>query len=168
MEPVVASAPKPPRGLLRWLVRLPIGLYRLRLGWLLGNRFLMLTHIGRKSGLPRDTVLEVVRSDRASGVYIVVAGFGEKSDWFRNIGRTPEVIVHASGRKLTATASRLPPEAAVSEFKDYARRHPAALKMLARILGYPWDGTQASYEKLAALLPVVALQARSAPQRPDS
>ncbi len=34
-----------------------------RLGWLQGSRFLMLTHIGRKSGLARQTNIEVVGHD---------------------------------------------------------------------------------------------------------
>ena len=50
----------PPTGVSRWLFRMPIGLYRLRLGWLLGDRFLLLHHTGRKSGLPRQAVVEVV------------------------------------------------------------------------------------------------------------
>jgi hypothetical protein len=41
--------------------RLPIHLYRLDLGWLLGHRVLLLSHRGRKSGLIRATPLEVVR-----------------------------------------------------------------------------------------------------------
>lgn len=48
---------RPPRGLLRLAARLPLWLYRAGLGWLLSNRFLMLTHIGRKSGLPRQVVV---------------------------------------------------------------------------------------------------------------
>jgi hypothetical protein len=39
----------PPRGLARLAFRLPIWLYRLRLGWLLGDRFLLLTHIGGRA-----------------------------------------------------------------------------------------------------------------------
>lgn len=50
---------KKPRGLLRLGFRLPIWLYRLNLGWILGERFLLLTHTGRKSGLVRQTVIEV-------------------------------------------------------------------------------------------------------------
>lgn len=38
-----------PRGLLRWFFRMPIWLYRFGLGRLLGERFLMLTHMWRKS-----------------------------------------------------------------------------------------------------------------------
>ena len=44
----------------RWLVRAPIWLYRARLGFLFGERLLMLEHTGRKSGLLRLAVLEIV------------------------------------------------------------------------------------------------------------
>ena len=43
----------PPGKALRLGLRLPIWLYRLHLSWLLGERFLLLTHTGRNSGLPR-------------------------------------------------------------------------------------------------------------------
>lgn len=43
----------------RWLVRLPLWLYRARLGLLVGHRMLMMEHIGRRSGLRRQVVLEV-------------------------------------------------------------------------------------------------------------
>ena len=39
--PIKLSATKPPRGVLRWLLRMPIWSYRLHMGWLLGNRFLI-------------------------------------------------------------------------------------------------------------------------------
>ena len=38
-----------PRGWLRALLRVPTLLYRVHTGWLLGHRFLLLTHVGRKS-----------------------------------------------------------------------------------------------------------------------
>jgi len=44
---------KLPRGLVRLAFRAPIWLYRAHLGWLLGYRFVLLTHTGRKSVLPR-------------------------------------------------------------------------------------------------------------------
>ena len=87
----------PPRGLLRLAARTPIWLYRLRLGWLLGGRFLMLTHIGRKTGRPRQVVLEVVRHDRDSNSFIVASGWGEQSNWFQNVQKTPQVWCKAAG-----------------------------------------------------------------------
>ena len=50
---------QPPAGLTRFLFRIPINVYRLRLGRLFGSRLLLLSHIGRVSGKPRRTVLEV-------------------------------------------------------------------------------------------------------------
>ena len=71
---------RPPRGVSRWGFRLPLLVYRLGLGGVLGKRFVCLTHTGRKSGQPRQTVLEVVRYAAESGACVVAAGFGEKSD----------------------------------------------------------------------------------------
>lgn len=67
----------PPRGFARKLYRLPVWVFRLHLSWLLMRRFLLLTHSGRKSGLPRQTVLEVLQYDRGKGRYVVFAGWGE-------------------------------------------------------------------------------------------
>ncbi len=39
-------------------MRAPIGPYRIGLGGLLGRRFLLLEHVGRRSGLPRHTVID--------------------------------------------------------------------------------------------------------------
>jgi hypothetical protein len=36
--------------------------------------------------------------------------------------------------------------------------HPAARRALSRVLGYPWNGMPASYERLARLLPTGRLQ----------
>jgi hypothetical protein len=64
---------QPPHGMARTL-------FRLHLGWLLMGQFLLLTHVGRKSGLPHQMILEVLLHDRAKDVYYVMAGWGEQSD----------------------------------------------------------------------------------------
>ena len=78
--------------------RLPIWVFHIHQGWIVGEHFLLLTHTGRKSGLPRQTVLEVLQHDKASDTYYVLAGFGEKSDWLQNVEKTPEVVI-AVGRR---------------------------------------------------------------------
>ena len=151
-----------PRGLWRWLARLPIGLYRARLGWLLGDRFLMLAHVGRKSGSRRHTVLEVMRRDRASDTYYVAAGFGGDSDWLLNVAKTPDVVVHVGLRQWAAVAERLSPDDAAHEIAEFARRHPAGTVVLARVLGLQWDGTAEGPREWARALPIVALRPKSA------
>jgi len=148
-----------PHGVLRWGLRLPVWLYRAHLGWLLGGRFLMLTHIGRKTGLPHETVVEVVNHDRPTDTYYIAAGWGEKSDWFRNIEKTPDVVVNVGRRKFAATAARVPTAEAEREYLDYARRHPLAAAELTRLmLDQPTKNDQENAHRLANSVPLVALQ----------
>ena len=148
-----------PRGLTRLAFRLPIWLYRLHLGWLLGDRLLLLTHIGRKSGLPRQAVIEVVRHEPTSDTYIIASGFGAQVDWLRNIEKNPNVLVESGGRRLEAVAKRLPLDVAADELYGFARRHPRAFRILMkRLLGGELDGSAEAYQRLAADVPVVALR----------
>jgi deazaflavin-dependent oxidoreductase (nitroreductase family) len=157
--PTRLSDTKPPRGLLRWLLRLPIWLYRLHMGRLLGDRFLMLTHTGRKSGQPRRSVLEVIGHDEATGTYTIASGWGQQADWLRNIQKNPDVLVDARGRRFEATAARLSQERATEEARDYARRHPSAFRALAgRMIGQQLTGTDADYRALAEAVPFVVLR----------
>ena len=150
---------KPPQGFGRALSRFPLWFYRLRLGFLLGERFLMLTHIGRKSGEPRQTVLEVVRHDALTDSYVVASGWGEKSNWFQNVLKRPRVSIAVGFRRLQALAVRLSPEGAQHEFSDYARRHPRAFRVLAsRALGHPIGDAEVESRLLARSIPIVVLQ----------
>ena len=91
------------RHLWRWLHRRPYGMYRLlanaprwfkgALGWVLGNRVVQITHRGRKSGLLRRTILEVLSYDPQSREVLVVSGWEGKTDWYRNIQRAPALEV---------------------------------------------------------------------------
>jgi deazaflavin-dependent oxidoreductase (nitroreductase family) len=145
---------KPPRGWKAWFWRAPIWLYRWHLGWLLGKRFLLLTHTGRKSGLPRYAVLEIIKHDAKT--FFVSSGFGEKAQWYQNILQTPEVRLEAGREKFTARAERLSFVQAKEILSDYARKHPFALKELSRVLGLSYNGSEASLENLAKVLPIIA------------
>ncbi len=143
---------QPPRGLVRYLARLPVWLYRLRLGWLLDGRFLLLIHTGRKSGLARQTVLEVLYRDTRTSAYFVASGWGEESQWFRNIQRNPRVDVTVGRRRFTAFAQRVSSEEAEYVLGEYARRHRIAMRVFARLFGS--DDVHA----LAQTVPIVALR----------
>ena len=147
-----------PGGLLRFFLRMPVWLYRMRLGVLLGHRFLLLTHIGRKSGLARQAVLEVVRRDEPNNCCIIFSGWGEQSDWFRNIQKNPAVKVNMAGHQFRATAVRLSLEEAQQELLDYARRNPVAFRRLAawRLQEIPKEQAE-TCRLLSQLLPAVLL-----------
>ena len=146
-----------PRGLARLAWRAPIWLYRLGLGGLLGERFVLLNHVGRKSGQPRQAVVEVVYHDKETGAYIVASGFGEKADWYKNVMAHPEVTIQVGSKHMAARARRLPLPQATDIMLDYTRRHPAALRTLAGILGYRTDGSEADVRFLASVIPLLAL-----------
>lgn len=148
---------QPPRGLARLGWRAPIWFYRLGLGRLLGRRFVLLNHIGRKSGQPRQAVLEVVHHNKETGAYVVASGFGEKSDWYRNVMAHPEITIQVGRKRISARAVRLPLPQATEIMLDYNRRHPATLRTLAGILGYRTDGSEDDVRYLTGVIPIVAL-----------
>jgi deazaflavin-dependent oxidoreductase (nitroreductase family) len=143
------------------LWRAPIWLYHLGLGWLIGDHFLLLTHTGRSSGIPRLAVLEIVDRDEKNRIYYVVSGFGKKADWYQNILKNPEVTIQVGRKKIAAIAEQVPLEAAVKIILDYAHRHPKAIKNLIKIMGYPLGDTDEDYLTFAQIVPVVGIRPSS-------
>jgi deazaflavin-dependent oxidoreductase (nitroreductase family) len=150
---------KPPSKALRLGLRLPIWLYRARLGWLLGDRFLLLTHMGRNSGLSRQTMIEVVQHDKQTGSYYVVSGWGEKSDWYRNIRKSPATTIQVGTRKFQARAEFISLEQAELIIAAYTRDHPTAARELAGLFlgkrGRPGDDVP---RQIAEKMPMVAFR----------
>jgi deazaflavin-dependent oxidoreductase (nitroreductase family) len=152
---------KPPTGLSRFLYRLPIWFYKLHIGWLLGGRFLLLSHIGRKSGQPRQAVLEVVGHDKDTNTYYVASGFGSKSQWFQNLQQTPDVNIQVGRKKMPVTARILPPEESGQTMVNYAHQHAKAAKNLMKLIGYQVDGSDEDYYAIGAKqIPFVAFEPR--------
>ncbi len=149
---------RPPSGLARLFYRLPIWLFRLHLGWLAMGRFLLLTHIGRKSGLPRQVVLEVLQHDTTSDTYYVLAGWGTQSDWVKNIEKTPQVTIHVGLRQLSVLAQHLSADEAEAKVLDYARRNPLLIRVLPRLMGYRIDGSEEDVRALAHMSTVIAFE----------
>ena len=137
------------------LMRAPIWIYRAHLGFLFGSRLLMLEHIGRKTGRPRQVVLEVFGRP-APNTYIVPSGFGDRAQWFRNVQANPRVRVNAGGRRpAPATARVLGHEEADQALAAYRRRHPRAWErfkpVVEETLGHPIQDTNTA-------LPLVELK----------
>lgn len=154
------TARKPVTGLKKFFFRAPLFLYRIGLGGLLGQRFLLLNHTGRKSGKPRQSVLEVVNHNKATRTYYIASGFGKKSDWYLNILAQPKVDIQVGWRKLAVTAVHLSPEASGQAMVDYARRYPTAAKNLGKLIGYDVS-TEEDYRVVGRdTIPFIALEPR--------
>ncbi|MGH3355381.1 MAG: GNAT family N-acetyltransferase [Nocardioidaceae bacterium] len=137
-----------PTGLKRLIFRAPILLYRARLGWLLGHRFVLVQHRGRRSGRPRQVVVEVVTRDRSTGAVTVASGFGTGADWYRNLRADPEAVIWVSRRRTVVRATPLSAEDGGEAMVEYARRHPLAARVMARYMGFEIDGTEAGYRRV--------------------
>ena len=147
--------PNPPRGIKAIPWRLPIWIYRLGFGWLLGEKALLLTHIGRKSGQPRQAVLEIVQAYPSENRYLVVSGFGSRSHWYQNIKIEPRVTIQVGTKRINAIADQLEKKLAGDAMLAYAENFPGNLKTLSRILGYEIDHSPAGYRAFGEQIPVI-------------
>ncbi|WP_433623505.1 nitroreductase family deazaflavin-dependent oxidoreductase [Nocardia sp. CA-120079] len=110
----------------RWVVRAPINLYRVGLGFLFGSRLLMLEHTGRRTGARRYVILEVVDHPE-SAMYVVVSGFGVGAQWYRNITANPHVLISTGfRRKVAAIATPMTTDESALALARYIDHHPKA------------------------------------------
>ncbi len=137
------------------IFKLPVFLYRLHLGWLLGKRFMQITHIGRHSGKVRRTVLAVLRFDEETKeIYAVSAWKG--SDWYYNIQAAPALQVETGFVHYVPVQRTLSPEEIAATFVEYCKQHPIFSRMICRIPGWKWDSTYEEFLELARTLHGVA------------
>jgi len=137
------------------IFKLPIFLYRLRLGWLLGQRFMQITHVGRHSGKVRRSVLAVLRFDeKTKELYAVSAWKG--SDWYYNIQSSPALLVESGSIRYVPTQRTLSPEEITATFVEYRKRNPIFTRIICRIPGWKWDATSEEFLELARTLHGVA------------
>lgn len=144
------------------LLRAPARLYDWHVGWLLGHRFLRLTHVGRKSGRTYRTMLEVVGGSTKTGEFIVVSGLGARADWYRNLQAAPAVEVAIAGRRFKPAHRVLDAAEAASVLADYERRNrlvtPIVRRALSWLIGWSYDGSEESRTRLVRELPLVAFR----------
>jgi len=153
------------KGIWRFLLRAPILIYKCRLGWLLGHRVLMLTHFGRRTGLKRHTVLEVVEYRKQGPEVVVVNGFGPNSDWIRNIEVAGGEEITVASQHFLATHRFLGEEEAVSVMRGYEHRNrfiaPIVRRGLSWLLGWQYQSTDEDRRRLVRQLPLIAFRSRA-------
>lgn len=88
------------RAMFKW----PVQLWRLGFGPVLGQLFILITHTGRKSGLPRHTLVEL---HRVNGKTYAPSGFGRRSQWYRNIEADPRVTIQTAAGTQSCIAVRV-------------------------------------------------------------
>ncbi len=113
---------------------------------------LLLRTVGRRSGLVRETPLGYAVID---GRVVVVAGYGRRSDWFRNALAHPEVEVVLPGARLRGRAEEITDP---DERRAAFRTTIGAMALVGRLtLGDVGAAGTARVDELAEAFPMLAI-----------
>ena len=135
------------------------------MGWLFGDRLMLLNHIGRVSGKQRATVLEVVAHDPAGDSVIVASGWGPTAAWYRNVIHTPEVSIQVGRQTIPVTAVRIPEDERADIFANYAAQHRTAAKHLLPRL-FAVDDSDADFRAVGKRMPFIRFIPPGRPRMP--
>jgi deazaflavin-dependent oxidoreductase (nitroreductase family) len=124
-----------PRGAIGWLLRFPVWLDEAGCGRLLRNRFVVVDHLGRRTGHRHRTPLEVIRYDPGVPEWTVIAAWRDHPDWYRNLQAAPPPALAVGGRHVDRPACRfLDTDERVDVLAAYAAAHPLAMRILFRVM----------------------------------
>lgn len=153
----MAITDRKPTGLVRTLLRMPIWLYRLKLGWLAGRRLTYIAHRGRNTGARREVVVETVHYEPATPEVFVVAAWGPGPDWYRNLKAASAIEVRIGRQHWPEPRHRfLDEEETRQTLLAYQRAHPRAWKRLAPLLGFPADPADPGWPQAIAAVHAIA------------
>ncbi len=130
------------------LAKAPLVAWRLGLGPVTGKLFLVLTTTGRKSGLPRHTMVEYYAMGDAK---YAVCAFGARAQYYKNILADPRVTVQTADGTESALASRVTEDdELVAVLKLFKNRDPFMLNWYLDSLGIQADaeGVLANKERV--------------------
>jgi deazaflavin-dependent oxidoreductase (nitroreductase family) len=102
--------------------------------------------------------VEVVDFNADAGKVYIASGYRQKSDWYRNIQKTPQIQVNFHGKASRATARELDTQEGERVLSHYAQKHPLAMKELAKFMGYEINGSDNDIRQLSHELPLIELQ----------
>ena len=145
------------RKLLWRLIKIPpLVFYAIGLGPVIGRVVLLLTTIGRVSGLPHVTPLQYEEID---GVIYIGSARGQKADWFLNILVNAGVRIHVGSRQFNGQADPITDPVQIADFFELRiSRHPKMMGALLRLEGLPKNPSRAQLEELAANRAMVVIR----------
>jgi len=117
---------------------------------------MLLTSIGRKSGMPRVTPLQYEEVD---GDYYIASARGWEADWFKNIQVNPNVHLQIRERELEAVAEPVTDPKRIADFIELRlKRHPVMIRLIMTLFdGLPLRFTRAELEKFCQEKALVVL-----------
>ena len=134
-KPVLGLRREPGRLALA-VFRLPLPLYEHGAGWLLGHTFLVVTHIGRKTGKRRAAAAMVLSYDPSTGESVICSAWGPSTDWIRNLRAKPAAEVRCGGETYVPAQRFLTDDEAFDVLASFGHHHPWRLRLITTVLGW--------------------------------
>jgi deazaflavin-dependent oxidoreductase (nitroreductase family) len=122
----------PSSWLLKQAFKMPILMWRMGLGFLVGKLFMIMTATGRKSGQPRQTAIEF---HEHAGRKYVFSAFGEKADWYKNILADQRVTIQTASGTEHVIARRIVSERELKEAFEFVTNNHT-MKKWVQVLGF--------------------------------
>ena len=154
----MSALEKRPNWFMKIFFKVPVWIYKMGFtGWerAVGAQWMLITTVGRKSGKPRDAMVDVMDYDKVTDTYYVEAAYGSRADWYRNIQANPRFEAQVGRRKFHATATPLSNEDAGELMVKFFRAKPAYTRSVMAMVGIKFEGE----EELRALGSKVTLLA---------
>jgi deazaflavin-dependent oxidoreductase (nitroreductase family) len=144
---------------------MPLQAYHHDNGWLLGHTFLLLTHIGRKSGQLHESALMVLRYRPETLEAVVCSAWGSESDWVKNIQAHPAARVDVGHDSFQPEHRFLSPDESVGVLDECMRRHPWRFRLIGRVLGLGDLREELVAREFVRTRPFVSFQPAPSPTR---
>lgn len=132
--------------------------YSLGLGAIAGRAVLLLTTVGRRSGLPRVTPLLY---DEIDGIIYVGSARGAKADWYQNLQANPNVGITVGSRRFRGCADLITDPIQVADFLEKRlTMHPILAAAVMRVEGIGSRPSREQLESYARRRTLVAIRAK--------
>lgn len=134
-------------------MKFPTFLFRLGFG---PKFILLLTTIGRKSGLPRVTPLQY---EEENDIVYIASARGRKADWYRNIVANPNVLVQIKTHFFRGQAFPINDPSHIANFLELRlRNHPRMVSAMLRAEGLSINPNRTELEQFAEKIVLVAIE----------
>lgn len=111
-------------------------------------------------------MLEVIGDDRGSGELMVIAGLGRSAQWYRNLQAHEALEVAIGQQRFQPIHRELDAREAAEVLAGYEQRNrwlaPILNRVLSRLVGWRYDGSDAARRRLVSELPIIALRPATA------
>ncbi|MFN8414070.1 MAG: nitroreductase family deazaflavin-dependent oxidoreductase [Anaerolineales bacterium] len=150
---------KRPGPFLKFFLKVPVWLYKIGLGgWerMMGAEWMLIITKGRKTGKPREVMVDVMDYDSSTDTYYVESAYGARADWVRNIQAHPEFEARVGRRKFKAQATILIGETTADQFVNFYRKKPVYTRSVMAMVGMNFN-SEAELRTIASKLILLAI-----------